>query len=38
MEDNEAEVMKELEKALLESGYSEKVKDAVIDWYTKHAF
>lgn len=36
MEDNEPEVMRELEKALLDSGYSEKVKDAILDWYSKN--
>jgi hypothetical protein len=36
MEDTEANVLKELEKALLVSGYSLKIKDAIIDWYSRN--
>lgn len=34
-EDKEADSRKDLEKTLLDSGYSFKVKDAVLDWYAK---
>jgi hypothetical protein len=29
-------VIRELEKALLDSGYSHKVKNAILDWYSKN--
>jgi hypothetical protein len=32
----EAGALRELEKALLDSGYSHKVKNTIIDWYSKN--
>jgi hypothetical protein len=31
----EGEEMEDLEKTLLDNGYSLKVKDAIIEWYSK---
>jgi hypothetical protein len=36
IEDTEADALKELEKALLDSGYSLKVKDAILGWYVRN--
>ncbi len=35
IENEETDVLKELEKELLDNGYSLKVKEAVMKWYTK---
>jgi hypothetical protein len=36
MEDLDANALREIEKVLLDNGYSEKVKDAIIEWYSRH--
>lgn len=35
-ENKEAEALQELERTLLDNGYSHKVKKAVVDLYAKH--
>jgi hypothetical protein len=34
--DSNIKTWRELEQALLDTGYSERVKDAIIGWYSKH--
>jgi hypothetical protein len=36
MEEGEAEKMEDLEKTLLDNDYSLKVKEAIIEWYSRH--
>jgi len=36
MKDTETDAIKELEAALLDSGYSLKVKQAILDWYSRN--
>ena len=36
MDDKDADGLRDLERALSANGYPEKVREAIIEWYSKH--